>query len=547
MADKNRGSSADSSETTASVPRRSVLRQLRASSGRPPSRLESPFSAPSRRTFLRGAAGSLAATLGSLLGIGRSSDTARAQPETDPCTRPAPDPEPGTAAWYARDRLNAYCATQGTRDFASNPVIEAAHAEANAARAAESPENVGDYRGDPFREPLTRWDGERGRYRRARFTNQAGEEVGGAIYMPLAECGEDLDGDCPDGVPTHSGPPYPGIQLNCHICAIGNNDNGYPWVGQAQSLAEEGYMVFTPAVSGADEAAEALDFFLATPNEQPDGDHNPEWELLDRHRVGITGHSGAGSDALAVAHADERVSAVVAWDRSRDFEYPDPPTTPTLLLTADYPSNTEAPGASTLPVREREQTPEDDPRFRDPDVLREAGVDVMQVVPRASTHRDFDRVSPEGCERCGRYGWRMTTYYTLAWFDRYLQGADDSHVAADALRRLTNRDRYDDSADRTAIGMGRFVPTDEIQRDGSDPEGANQPIELEGLAVTPRLSFYWPSRYYIGEYECDDMRNGDCTEPSPDVPDDGNDEPPEGPPDGNPPQGAPYDSTATLG
>ena len=112
------------------VSRRRILRQLGESSNQPPSSDESPFSALSRRTFLRGAVGSLAATVGGLLGIGWSADTARAQPETDPCTRPAPNPEPGTAAWYARDRLNAYCATQGTRDFASNPVIEAAHTEA---------------------------------------------------------------------------------------------------------------------------------------------------------------------------------------------------------------------------------------------------------------------------------------------------------------------------------------------------------------------------------------------------------------------------------
>lgn len=461
------------------IPRKALLREMAPTDESGTTEHRSWWASVSRRSMLRNAAGALTAGVGALLGLEVSSDAARAQPHTDPCTRPAPDPEPGTEEWYARDRLNAYCATQGTQDFASNPTIEAMHTEVNAARAAEGTDNIGDYRGDPFREPLTRWDGARGRYRIARFTDHNGEEVGGALYMPLEECSEDSDSDCPDGVPTHSGPPYPGIQLNCHICSIGNNDNGYPWVGMAESLAESGYMVFTPAVSGVEEAANALEFFLATPEHRPDGNHNPEWELLDRDRVGITGHSGAGSDALGVAHDEDRVSAVVAWDRSRGFEYPDPPTTPTLLMSADYPSNTPAPGASTLPVREREQTPEDDPRYRDPDILRDAGVDVMQIVPRASTHRDFDRVSPEGCERCGRYGWRMTAYYTLAWFDKYLKGAQDPHVRAEALQRLTNLDRYDDSADRTAIGMGRFAPTDAVQEEDDDYERANQPIELE--------------------------------------------------------------------
>lgn len=538
MGNESRTSNANTEEETM-VTRKAILREI--ASPDEPGAIDrgSWLTSVPRRSILRGAAGALAASVGALLGLEGTTDSARAQPHTDPCTRPAPDPEPGTEAWYARDRINAYCATQGTRDFASNPTIEAMHAEVNAARATEGTDNVGDYRGDPFREPLTRWDGTRGRYQIARFTNHEGAEVGGALYMPLEECSGDSHSDCPDGVPTHPGPPYPGIQLNCHICAIGNNDNGYPWVGMAESLAEAGYVVFTPAVSGSEEAANALEFFLATPENRPDGNHNPEWELLDRDRVGITGHSGAASDALGVAHDDDRVSAVVAWDRSRDFAYPDPPTTPTLLMNADYPSNTPAPGASTLPVREREQTPDDDPRFQDPDILRDADVDVMQIVPRASTHRDFDRVSPEGCERCGRYGWRMTAYYTLAWFDRYLKGAGDPHVEADALRRLTDLDRYDDSADRTAIGMGRFAPTDAAQHEDADYERANQPIELDGLSVRPRLSFYWPSRYYIGEYECEDMRDEECPQPTPRVRPGDDDDPSTGPRDDEPPRGPP--------
>lgn len=526
--DDGHAAGSNSVESGDGLTRRSVLRSSQTAYGAVAERESGEPAArngnATRRTLMRVVAAGLGASVAGLFGLSQATGSARAQPETDPCTRPAPDPEPGTPAWYARDRLNAYCATQGTRDFATNPTIEATQAQVTAGRAAEDPEAATKYRGDPFREPLTRWGGTRGRYRSAHFTNQDGETIGGALYMPLDACSEDSDEECPDGVPTHSGPPYPGIQLNCHICAIGNNENAYPWVGQAETLAEEGYMVFTPAVSGVDEAANALEFFLAKPADRPDGNHNPEWEALDRDRIGITGHSGAGSDALGVAHTDERVSAVVGWDRSRSFEYPDPPTTPTLLMSADYESNTPAPGASTLPVRHREQEPEDDPRYRDVDLLREAGVDAMQVVPRASTHRDFDRVSPEGCERCGRYGWRMTSYYTLAWFDRYLKGDRDPHVAADALERLTNLDRYDGSADRTAIGMGRFVPTDAAQDDGSDYEDANQPITLEGLSVRPRLSFYWPSRYYIGEHECEDMRDGDCSQPSPNVP-------PRGPPD----------------
>ena len=58
------------------------------------------------------------------------------------------------------------------------------------------------------------------------------------------------------------------------------------------------------------------------------------------------------------------------------------------------------------------------------DTIRAAGVDVMQIALRASTHLDwthFAGANPFGPSiDHGIYGEMVATYYTLAWLDRYL-------------------------------------------------------------------------------------------------------------------------------
>ena len=462
---------------------------------------------PSRRRVLGGLAGAATAVLAGL-GPGASATPAAAHPETDPCTGPAPDPEPGTPEWYARDRLNAYCAQQGQQDFTTNPAVETENASAWLDLIRDDAEALETYHGDPYREPATRWDGERGRYREVTFTDADGEAVPGAIFLPREDCATGDDGDCPDDLPRHDGPPYPGVQVGYHLSSRTATADLLLWA--VQGLAENGYMVYTPAVSGEDEVSEALDFFVSTPEDDA-GEHNPMWELLDRDRVGLAGYSGAGSDALGVGHSDDRVSAIVSWDRSRGFEYPEDPTTSTLLLTTDYPSNTPPPGMTTFPVRHREQEPSDDRRLRDFGTLEDAGADVMQVVARATHHYGFMRF-PAGCGHCSRHGLRVHFYYTLAWFDYHLARRRDRSRRTDALERLTNLERFDDSADRSAIGMGRYDPAGQLQR-GGDPAEGNRPVLIEGLPVGDRLSFYWPSRYAIDGHRCADMRDGDCPRP----------------------------------
>ena len=123
------------------------------------------------------------------------------------------------------------------------------------------------------------------------------------------------------------------------------------------------------------------------------------------------------------------------------------------------------------------------------DTIRAAGVDVMQVAPRASTHLDWTRfagANPFGPSiDHGIYGEMVATYYTLAWLDRYvapLSAAPSRKAerrskakAKDALRRLTasGTDRFDRSADVHSIGSG-FFDADKAKKAG-EPRSRQRP------------------------------------------------------------------------
>ncbi len=87
----------------------------------------------------------------------------------------------------------------------------------------------------------------------------------------------------------------------------------------------------------------------------------------------------------------------------------------------------------------------------------------MKVALRAATHLDFTQFAPT--PPSSRYGAVVASYYTLAWFDRYLKGrfpalgarASGATLADDALTRLT-AEQFDDSADVHSISGGVFDP-----------------------------------------------------------------------------------------
>jgi hypothetical protein len=409
------------------------------------------------------------------------------------CAAPVDDPPPRTPAWDRRDKANRFCAMQGELDFLRNPAIADASRQVQAERPAIDPE-AGPYGGDPFREPLTRWNRLRGRYDSIRYTGPDGATRHAAMFRPLEACVGRRASRCPAGLPRPSGPPYAGVILICHICPPGASEAADPYIWAAETLAEAGYMVLTAPTP----PELALDFLVSTPSRPTaQGEVNPFWRELDRRRIGVMGHSGAGSNALAVGQADTRVSAVVSWDRSRSFDSRQLTiTTPTLLLTgdADYFFLDD----DFRPVREPLPPPSLGTKWADLELFRAAAVPAMLVALRAGAHGEPFR--PAGtCLLCSRYGQRVMAYYMLAWFDRYLKGRDDPWLARDALARLTAR-TFDGSADASAIDMGTF-----------DPEAGNVPVTIAGLPVADRLSFYRTSGYWLGRgraLQCEDLRSG---------------------------------------
>ena len=114
----------------------------------------------------------------------------------------------------------------------------------------------------------------------------------------------------------------------------------------------------------------------------------------------------------------------------------------------------------------------------------------MKVALRAATHLDFTQFVPG---TGSRYGAVVSSYYTLAWFDRYLRGQRG------ALGRLLAT-RFDRSADVHNISGGAFDPR----------TGQNVPARIAGQPVVNRLSFHFRSAYFVdgGRPRCDDMRAG---------------------------------------
>ena len=409
---------------------------------------------------------------------------ASAQPEPD-CTGPAGDPQPGTQEWDRREADNDYCATQRNADTGGNPAYQAALLQPrNQSRSMNGM--------DPFREPLL-WDGTRFRFEEVAFSNADGKSFPGLLFRPC-------DGSCrdrPPGLEAYE-PPYPGV-----VIMHGGAASQEPYMWAAEGLAEAGYMVLTLSVgrtadSHYEDTRTALDFLTSTPGDPAPGVVvNPRWRELDRDRLGLAGHSAGGVAVSRLGQEDPRISALVSWDRAQSGTMPADLRlrTPALFLTADF-------NCQRVPVclPERYAAPPGPlgPGNKDEDFQRvsRAGVDAMKVSLRAATHLDFTEF-PQA--NGSRYGVVTTLYYTLAWFDRYLKGADDAH------RRLVAT-KFDDSADVRYISGGRFDPA----------TGGNLPARIGEQPVRDRLSFHFRSAYFLGggRHRCEDMRAGCPAPPS---------------------------------
>jgi hypothetical protein len=161
--------------------------------------------------------------------------------------------------------------------------------------------------------------------------------------------------------------------------------------------------------------------------------------VVDHTRLGIAGHSlGAGAVTAVQECSDQNtgtlpplcqgtafpIRAVVAWDALGGGSSVHP-IVPGMNQSADgyflnpTPSPTAPAPASSLSGY---------------DTWKAAGVDTYSVTVRGGTHLEWTQIPY--ILPATAYGTKLADYYTLAWFDRWVQG--DSVVAADADQRLRN-------------------------------------------------------------------------------------------------------------
>lgn len=421
-----------------------------------------------------------ALAVATLVAVGAPASGQAPEPGPFDCEGPAGDPEPGTAEWEQRDRQNQYCAEQRHLDKLAHPFD------------LSPPDEPG---ADVYREPA-RHDGVRFRHD---TTVVEGLEV--EVHRP---CAEGTCTDVPEELRTFE-PPYPAV-VTFHG---GLSRKELHW-WSSQTLAEAGYLVVAYDSEGRgpteEEAGVLMDWLH--------GD-DPLVADFDGERVGIAGHSGGGVVVNGHGHTDPRVDAIVAWDRAQSTPLADdvPLRAPSLFVLADY-------NCQQVPVCQPE--PHDEPpdpdgpgnKGQDFQLVRDAGVDTMQLALRAALHLDWVPSDLAG----NRHAELVTVYFTRAWFDRYVRGQAEPQVAADAFDRLTGA-TFDDSADRLNISQGLYDPARAAA--AGDPYAGNVPYTIAGTAVADRLSFYHLSRCFLTvpgtsvRVSSDDVRADGCTAADP--------------------------------
>jgi len=277
---------------------------------------------------------------------------------------------------------------------------------------------------------------------------------------------------------------------------------GIPVLGLIGPTPSTGFGLGGNGLPFYDGGADALDFLLSTPakpytpvpsrttgtSHNPkqqrrvtaglDNAYNPLWQILDSSNIGLTGHSYGAIASSWLAQQDPRVSAEVAWDSlcvptwpSPDefiafatapvnqilgtvqvpatiygfapecFAAPAPPapaiTKPALGLNSDY---LLAPLPYLTPPRPGDKT-------QSSITYTAAGVDSGNIVIRGGTHLEYDDV-PIGPLPASLRGIDLTTWYTVAWFSKYLKHDPN----ADAML-LTARWRNDATA--AAVDPGK--------------------------------------------------------------------------------------------
>ncbi|HVT21593.1 MAG TPA: hypothetical protein VHE57_09425 [Mycobacteriales bacterium] len=281
--------------------------------------------------------------------------------------------------------------------------------------------------------------------------------------------------------------------------------------GQSDSLGQgadrtEGFPAQTDGRPFYDGTEDAINFFLSTPSHRYvpvrscatgtshadyqnarvkagfDAAYNPFWRLLNRHEVGVAGHSYGAGGVSYVGQADKRVKAIVAWDNlgkpeaggrekgcvDKAARAPAKLRAPALGMSADY----------GLPPTPHTSLPGYDDKTKESLVYSKHHVDTGEIVVRGGSHLDFSFI-PNPAFGASLYGTDMVAWYTVAWFDYYLK-----HDAS-AYRRLV---------------------TTRWQHDG-------QEAQIDAFGDPNMFSFYYHSRLDIrtpggGRFRCETLRRG---------------------------------------
>jgi hypothetical protein len=202
-----------------------------------------------------------------------------------------------------------------------------------------------------------------------------------------------------------------------------------------------------------------------------------------------------------IGQADPRVKAVVSYDNLDDTLPPElvPKIhAPTLFFSTDYAF------PSVLAPKDPSNPPDPRVHLGAFNQLVGAGVDTMSITPRASTHYEWGYQPFPASFQASRYGERVSSHYTLAWFDRYLKGDRSATTRMTALR-------FDGSSDEHSIGAGTF-DENKAQADPANPGAGNVPYTVAGKCAANLLSFYYHSAYWLdhGRLRSDDMRARGC-------------------------------------
>lgn len=401
--------------------------------------------------------------------------SAQAAPD---CAGPVPVVEPGTPAYLALDAANIACTQERHLDQAQHPV-------------SPLPLGAGSPLPDAYRDPA-RHDGVRFRHDTTVVDGLAVE-----VYRP---CDARSCPDLPDTLERFTAP-YPAV-VSFHGGA--SNEKLHWW--SSQMLAEAGYLVVSYKSAGVapvlGEAETLTDWLSAR--------QDPLVRDYDGQRLGIAGHSAGGVLVSRFGQADPRVDAVVSWDRAQSTVQPtDPPLrTPSLFMVADYNCQ-QSPVCQPTPSPTPPDPEGPGTKGQDFRLLRAAGVDTMQIGLRAALHLDWTVGETSG----NRWAEGMSTWYTTAWFDRYVRGSTEPAAAARGFARLTTQ-VYDDWADRRTVSQGRYDPARALA--AGDPLAGNVPYALEGMRAADRLSYRFRSTCFLTvpgrqvRAESEDLRARPC-------------------------------------